>query len=54
VTTAAALATVGERLRPESGASISYEQALTILDQMLTFLRGGLDDLPRPSRPEGR
>jgi len=45
---AAALATVAERLRPESGAPIPYERALTILDQMFTFLRGGLDDPQQP------
>ena len=44
---AAALATVGERLRPESGEPISYDQASTILDQMFNFLRSGLDELPR-------
>jgi hypothetical protein len=44
---AAALATVGERLRPESGEPISLDQALTIRDEMFNFLRSGLDELER-------
>ena len=42
---AAALTTVGDRLRPESGEPIPYEQALAILDQIFKLLRGGLDEL---------
>jgi AcrR family transcriptional regulator len=45
--TAAALAAVGERLRPESGEPISYDQALTILDHMFRSLASGLDALQR-------
>jgi AcrR family transcriptional regulator len=45
--TAAALAAVGERLRPESGEPISYDQALTILDHMFRSLASGLDELQR-------
>ena len=46
---AAALATVGERLRPETGEPISLDRALMILDQMFDFLRSGLDEL-KPTR----
>lgn len=42
---AAALTTVGDRLRPESGEPIPYQHALAILDQMFKLLRGGLDEL---------
>jgi hypothetical protein len=51
---AVALATVGERLRPESGEPNSYDQALAILDQMFNVLRGGLNELQtthQPARP---
>jgi AcrR family transcriptional regulator len=41
---ASALATVGERLRPEAGEAISYDEAITILDQMFHFLRSGLHE----------
>lgn len=46
---AAALATVGERLGPETGEPISHHQALAILDEMFNFLRTGLDQL-QPAR----
>ncbi len=44
---AAALTTVGDRLRPESGEAIPYQQALAILDQMFKLLRDGLDEPQR-------
>ena len=48
----AAMALVAERLRPESGEAISYEAALTILEQMLNFLRSGLTEV-QPTRQHG-
>jgi AcrR family transcriptional regulator len=44
---AAALTTVGDRLRPESGEPIPYEQALAILDEIFKLLRDGLDEPQR-------
>jgi hypothetical protein len=44
---AAALATVGERLGPETGEP--SHQALAILDELFDFLRSGLDQ-PQPAR----
>jgi len=41
----AALVALGERIRPESGEAIPYDQAIAILEQMFNLLRSGLDDL---------
>jgi hypothetical protein len=34
-----------DRIEAESGEPISHEQAMAIMDQVLVFLRGGLDGL---------
>jgi AcrR family transcriptional regulator len=44
----AAFSAVRDRLQDESGEQISHEEALTILDQVITFLRGGLQALEQP------
>jgi hypothetical protein len=36
-----------DRLEAESGEPISHEQAMAIADQVLVFLRSGLDGLTR-------
>jgi AcrR family transcriptional regulator len=41
----AAFSAVRDRLQNESGEPISHEEALAILDQVITFLRGGLEAL---------
>lgn len=41
----AAFSAVRDRLQDESGEPISHEEALAILDQVITFLRGGLEAL---------
>jgi AcrR family transcriptional regulator len=46
----AGLAKVGERLQPQSGEAISYDQALSILEQMFQLLRGGLNERKPPRR----
>ncbi len=43
----AAFSAVRERLQDESGEPLPYEEALEILDQVLEFLRGGLEALQR-------
>lgn len=43
----AAFTTARERLEAESGEPISHEQAMGILDEVLEFLRGGLQALQR-------
>jgi AcrR family transcriptional regulator len=43
----AAFTTMRDRLEAESGEPISHEQALVVLDQVLEFVRGGLDGLTR-------
>jgi AcrR family transcriptional regulator len=43
----AAFFSMSERLEAESGESISHEQAMAIADQVLIFLRSGLDGLTR-------
>ena len=43
----AAFNAVRDRLEAESGEPISHEQAMAILDQVLEFLRGGLEALQR-------
>jgi AcrR family transcriptional regulator len=43
----AAFSAVRDRLQDESGEPLPYEQALEILDQVLEFLRGGLEALQR-------
>jgi AcrR family transcriptional regulator len=43
----AAFSAVRDRLQDGSGEPISHEEALAILDQVITFLRGGLEALER-------
>jgi AcrR family transcriptional regulator len=43
----AAFSTMRDRLEAESGEPISHQQAMEIMDQVLAFLRGGLDGLTR-------
>jgi AcrR family transcriptional regulator len=43
----AAFTTMRDRLEAESGEPISYEQTMAIMDQVLVFLRSGLDGLAR-------
>jgi AcrR family transcriptional regulator len=43
----AAFSAVRDRLQDESGEPLPYEQALEILEQVLEFLRGGLEALQR-------
>ena len=43
----AALTTVHDRLEAQSGEPISHEQGMAILDEVLEFLRGGLEGLRR-------
>ncbi len=43
----AAFSAVRERLQDDSGEPISHEEALVILDQVIEFLRGGLEALER-------
>jgi AcrR family transcriptional regulator len=43
----AAVTTVIDRLEAETGAPVSHEQAMPILDEVLEFLRGGLEGLRR-------
>jgi AcrR family transcriptional regulator len=43
----AAFSAVRDRLQDESGEPLPYEEALEILDQVLEFLRGGLEALQR-------
>ncbi|MGH3264838.1 MAG: hypothetical protein ACRDNS_22930, partial [Trebonia sp.] len=43
----AALTTLPDRLASEAGEPISHEQAAAILDEVLTFLSGGLEALRR-------
>jgi AcrR family transcriptional regulator len=50
----AAFTTVSDRLESESGEPISHEQALAILDQVLEFLRGGLEGLRAADRRTAR
>jgi AcrR family transcriptional regulator len=44
---AAAFFSMSERLETESGQPVSHEQAMAIADQVLVFLRSGLDGLAR-------
>jgi hypothetical protein len=46
--TAAALSKVAERLPPETGTAIPYEDALAMLEQMFNLLRRGLNELAAP------
>jgi hypothetical protein len=41
----AAFTTMRDRIEAESGEPISYEQTMAIMDQVLVFLRSGLDGL---------
>jgi AcrR family transcriptional regulator len=43
----AAFTTMRDRIEAESGEPISYEQTMAIMDQVLVFLRSGLDGLTR-------
>ena len=43
----AAFSAVRDRLQDGSGEPISHDEALAILDQVITFLRGGLEALER-------
>jgi AcrR family transcriptional regulator len=43
----AAFTTMRDRLEAESGEPLTHEQAMAILDDVLEFLRGGLDGLRR-------
>ena len=43
----AAFTTMRDRIEAESGEPISYEQTMAIMDQVLVFLRSGLDGLAR-------
>jgi AcrR family transcriptional regulator len=43
----AAFTTMRDRVEAESGEPISYEQTMAIMDQVLVFLRSGLDGLAR-------
>jgi AcrR family transcriptional regulator len=43
----AAFRTMRDRLEAESGEPISYEQTMAVMDQVLVFLRSGLDGLAR-------
>jgi AcrR family transcriptional regulator len=43
----AAFTTMRDRIEAESGEPISHEQVMAILDQVLVFLRSGLDGLTR-------
>lgn len=43
----AAFSAVRDRLQDESGEPLPYDEALEILDQVLEFLRGGLEALQR-------
>ena len=43
----AAMATARDRIEAEGGKSISHEQALKAFDEVLEFLRGGLEALRR-------
>jgi AcrR family transcriptional regulator len=43
----AAFRTMRDRLEAESGEPISYEQTMALMDQVLVFLRSGLDGLAR-------
>jgi AcrR family transcriptional regulator len=43
----AAFTTMREHLEAESGAPMSHEQMMAIMDQVLVFLRSGLDGLAR-------
>ena len=43
----AAFSAVRDRLQDGSGEPVSHEEALAILDQVITFLRGGLEALER-------
>jgi hypothetical protein len=36
-----------ERIEAESGEPISHEQVMAVMDQVLVFLRSGLDGLAR-------
>jgi AcrR family transcriptional regulator len=46
----AAFMTVRDRLEGKSGEPISHEQAIAILDEVLEFLRGGLEGLRQAER----
>jgi AcrR family transcriptional regulator len=50
----AAFTTVSDRLASESGEPISHEQTIAILDEVLEFLRGGLEGLRAADRRAGR
>jgi hypothetical protein len=50
----AAFSAVRDRLRDTSGEAPPYELALEILDQVLEFLRGGLEALERSQRERDR
>ena len=43
----AAFTAMRDRLEAESGEPLSHEQAMVILDEVLEFVRGGLDGLRR-------
>jgi AcrR family transcriptional regulator len=43
----AAFTAMRDRLEAQSGAPLSHEQAMAVLDEVLEFLRGGLDGLRR-------
>jgi AcrR family transcriptional regulator len=43
----AAFTTMRDRLEAESGEPVSHEQVMAIMDQVLVFLRSGLDGLTR-------
>jgi AcrR family transcriptional regulator len=43
----AAFTTMRDRLEAEAGEPLSHEQAMAVLDEVLEFLRGGLDGLRR-------
>jgi hypothetical protein len=43
----AAFSKMRDRIEAESGEPISYEQTMAIMDQVLVFLRSGLDGLAR-------
>jgi AcrR family transcriptional regulator len=43
----AAFRTMRERIEAESGEPISHEQVMAVMDQVLVFLRSGLDGLAR-------
>lgn len=47
----AAFTTLRDRLEAESGEPLTHEQTMAILDEVLEFLRGGLETLRRGSGP---